>query len=108
MKAIITKIQDGSVFAKSVNPLGEKPEQVYKQIPKDLSFLVTHEMYVRWANEAATKWQQAESDRVELPLDEDSVFSRMVNCTTLKAISVAFKINDEIQVTREGNFFNII
>ncbi len=95
MRAIITKIQDGKVYAKSVNPLGERrPTFIQGNNPES------------W--EIADHWQQAESDRVELPLDEDSVFSRMANCTTLKAISVAFKINDEIQVTREGNYFKII
>ncbi len=95
MKAIIVKIQDSKVYAKSVNPLGEKP----------YNWAGSQAPIAYWDDLA--KWQQAESDRCELPIEHICVQTGTIcgfpcygGCTIYKEL----RVNDSIQVTREGNF----
>ncbi len=99
MKAIITKIQDGSVFAKSVNPLGEKEPQMVDYIIANRS---TMEYMANYTN-----WQQAESERVELEIGtlfQNQGYIYQYRNKEKRLIS----LGDEFEVTREGNFFKII
>lgn len=100
MIAIITKISEGKVWAKTVNQ--------YEINPTDLSGLHPSEA----AQADQEYWQQAESERIELELHKD-------NCLILPVSGVVIyhhhamkmeriKIGDTIQVTREGNYFKII
>lgn len=91
MKAVITRIESGKVFAKTVNPLGED--------------LLWEDYNVSKANLA--KWQQAESERLELPIDKGDISAIALFAAFLSDHST-LKIGDTIEVTREGNYFKII
>ncbi len=101
MKALITKIQNGKIFAKSVNPLGEKPNSNYYRYKNIYDILINN-------------WQQAESERVELELHaknympEDLYLIPTYYYTRCSKDGFQIEIGDSIQVTREENFFKII
>ena len=99
MIAIITAIKDSKVYAKSVNPLGELNKGGwYYHTGGYLSF-----------DAYKDKWQQAESDRVELPLHEDCLKnSENSNAFYYRKTLKLICYHDTIEVTQEGNFFKII
>lgn len=96
MTATITRIQDSKVWCKSVNPLGERrPTFIQGNKPESWK-------EVDW-------WQQAESERVELPIIENDygfINNKLVLYSHGELIPA--DISDEIQVTREGDYFKII
>ncbi len=99
MKAQISKIENGLVFAKTVNPMGEKS-------PKKRHFLGTG-MFEKKSGE----WQQAESERKELPLHPDSfeqiqigLYPEFIFMNT----NLSVKIDDEIEVIEQDNKFKIV
>lgn len=98
MKATITKISDGKVWAKSVNPLGEKK-------PRKRNFMGSGML-----EKKLSEWQQAESERLELELHEDCYTSELWNDDHITFTRNNFQLFDgvELEVTREGNYFKII
>ncbi len=111
MTATITRIENGKVYAKSVNPLGEKPEPHHYNVPLGHMASITSKWQVDY-----NKWQQAESERQELLLYEDDYlifdnedFSGEIYYyrKSLDDIPKRIRISDSIEVTREGNYFKI-
>ncbi len=97
MIAKISKIESGRIFAKTVNPLGEKPQK--------RNYLGSGMIEKKFK-----EWQQAESERVELELynDYDYYFKYDYQLAYYRKTKTIINIGDEIEVTREGNFFKII
>ncbi len=95
MKAIITKIQEGKVFAKSVNPFGKR-------------YAMNNGNSDEFDPSQNTKWQQAESERLELEVNPNCFNSVFDSIAYEKLHHTTIKVLDSIQVTREGNFFKII
>ncbi len=121
IKAVITKIQENRIYAKSVNPLGEKPPKAIC-IVGGFELLSMDSWSSKASNLALAKWQQAESETVELQIDEDY---KIINCTRsitdiakdkypLKSILFVkhdyrrYFIGDEINVNEQDGKFKII
>ncbi len=108
MTATITRIENGKVYAKSVNPLGEKPEPHHYNVPLGHMASITSKWQVDY-----NKWQQAESERQELELHEDEYYKWLLHDKhVIYSLTNENKIDLypglEIQVTREGDYFKII
>lgn len=85
MKAKITRITNGQVFARSENESGEQP---------DTDFTGRFSTFKKYkANE---RWKQAESARKELPLSNP----------TMRTISIGQSIT--IEETHDGKYFKIV
>ncbi len=84
MTAKITKIENGLVYAKSDNPLGERrPTFIQGNNPDS------------W--ELSDNWQAAESERIELQILEQSILDGHIPF-----------IGKEIEVKQDGKYFKII
>ncbi len=104
MKCIITKIQDSKVWAKSVNPLGEKP--IWHQYKSNEINEYTYHEHMKL-------WRQAESEREELELHKDGYHHWVLHekhniYSIIGKMDVYLFVGKEIEVTREGDYFKII
>ncbi len=95
MKARITRIENGIVYCKTVNPLGEK-EYNWAGSQAPISY---------WDNLA--KWQQAESERKELPLDNSSVIFHKSDIYIAGFNMRKCYVGDIIEVIEQDNKFKI-
>ncbi len=94
MKAKVTKIENGLVYAKSDNPLGESRPLAHEYpIPLIGKIGPIAKKYF----EDCDKWQAAESERTELQILEQSILDGHIPF-----------IGKEVEVKQEGKYFKII
>ncbi len=112
MKAIITRIQDSKIYAKSVNPLGEKPVSPYNGSYNGMSggAVYGNRNYAeRCYDYDLQKWQQAESERQELQLSEDDyLVDHVFYYVGGSRNSLIILEGDEINVIEQDGKFKII
>ncbi len=102
--ARITRIENGIVYCKIVNPFGENiPNRFDNKYYEANNFDLN-----RWRKDIQ-EWQQAESERKELPLDDNNTgFINDQIILMCHGHVIPFAIGDEIEVIEQDNKFKIV